>query len=43
MRFSELYSVTTDYLLKGGSEDRQEMLKLLDEMQAQIELIRSLM
>ena len=43
MRFSELYGVTVDYLLKGDKEDRQEMLNLLDEMQAQIELIRSLM
>ena len=43
MRFSKLYGVTVDYLLKGDKEDRQEMLKLLDEMQAQIELIRSLM
>ena len=42
-RFSELYGVTVDYLLKGDKEDRQEMLNLLDEMQAQIELIRSLM
>ena len=43
MRFSELYGVTVDYLLKGDKEDRQEILNLLDEMQAQIELIRSLM
>ena len=43
MRFSERYGVTVDYLLKGDKEDRQEILNLLDEMQAQIELIRSLM
>ena len=43
MRFSELYGVTTDYLLKGENEDRKEMLKLLDAMQAQIELMRSLL
>lgn len=43
LRFSELYGVTLDYLLKGDEGDRQKILNLLNEMQNQIKLIQTLL
>ena len=43
LRFSELYGVTLDYLLKGDEGDRQKILNLLNEMQDQIKLIQTLL
>lgn len=43
LRFSELYGVTLDYLLKGDCGDRQQVLNLLGEMQAQLDMIRTLL
>lgn len=43
LRLSELYGVTLDYLLKGDCGDRQQVLNLLGEMQAQLDMIRALL
>lgn len=43
LRFSELYGVTMDYLLKEDEGDRQRILNLLNGMQEQIELIKALL